>query len=263
MVNVGFPRRRISRDGKPRYTAYYIDAKGNERSAGTFATKREANKAWQDAESKLAEGRVGDPSRGRMRFERYVEDTWLPNHQMEATTRQSYTYSIYKHIMPEFGQMRMIDILPEHVRKWITDLQGNGVNPPTIRYNKIVLSAIFTTALNDQVTFLHPCKGVKTPPVPRKARIIITPEQFDTAYQALPDADSQLLIETDIESGLRWGELTELRAKDFDFRSRVVTVSRAVVQVNPKFHPQGERFLVKEYPKRQRVPPVQAQRPDH
>jgi integrase len=249
VVNVGFPRRRISRDGKPRYTAYYIDAKGNERSAGTFATKREANKAWQDAESKLAEGRVGDPSRGRMRFERYVEDTWLPNHQMEATTRQSYTYSIYKHIMPEFGQMRMIDILPEHVRKWITDLQGNGVNPPTIRYNKIVLSAIFTTALNDQVTFLHPCKGVKTPPVPRKARIIITPEQFDTAYQALPDADSQLLIESAIESGLRWGELTELRVKDLDFRSRIVTVSRAVVQVNPKFHPQGERFLVKEYPK--------------
>jgi integrase len=249
VVNVGFPRRRIGRDGKPRYTAYYIDAKGHERSAGTFATKREANKAWQEAESRLAEGRVGDPSRGRMKFKRYVEDTWLPNHQMEATTRQSYTYSIYKHIMPEFGQMRMIDILPEHVRKWITDLQGNGVNPPTIRYNKIILSAIFTTALNDQVTFLHPCKGVKAPPVPRKARTIITPEQFDAVYQALPDADSQLLVETDIESGLRWGELTELRVKDFDFRSRVVTVSRAVVQVNPKFHPQGERFLVKEYPK--------------
>jgi hypothetical protein len=31
-----------------------------------------------------------------------------------------------------------------------------------------VLSAIFTTALNDQVTFLHPCKGVKTPPLAKK-----------------------------------------------------------------------------------------------
>jgi len=28
-----------------------------------------------------------------------------------------------------------------------------------------------------------------------------------------------------------------------------VTVSRTVVQINPKFHPQGKRFLVKEYPK--------------
>jgi len=80
-----------------------------------------------------------------------------------------------------------------------------------IAENKVILSAIFTTALNDQVTFLHPCKGVKTPPVPVKPRTIITPEQFTAIYEALPDARWRLLVETDIESGLRWGELTELR----------------------------------------------------
>ena len=58
-----------------------------------------------------------------------------------------------------------------------------------------------------------------------------------------------MLIETDIESGLRWGELTELRVADLDSRTRILTVSRAVVQVNPKFHPDGLRFLVKAYPK--------------
>ncbi|MDE3724493.1 hypothetical protein PWG71_24135 [Nocardiopsis sp. N85] len=30
---------------------------------------------------------------------------------MEATTRQSYTYSIRRHVMPEFGPMRMVEIL--------------------------------------------------------------------------------------------------------------------------------------------------------
>jgi hypothetical protein len=44
-----------------------------------------------------------------------------------------------------------------------------------------------------------------------QARTIITPEQFDVLYAALPDAEAQLLVETDIESGLRWGELTEFR----------------------------------------------------
>jgi integrase len=246
---VGFPRKRLDKDGKPRYTAYYVDVRGKERSAGTYATKGEANRAWQEAESKLRAGRIGDPARGRMHFQRYVEETWLPNHEVEPTTRQSYTYSIYRHIMPWFGSMRMIDILPEHVREWITWLKENGVKPPTIKYNKIVLSAIFTTALNDQVTFLHPCKGVKTPPVPRKPRVIITPEQFDKVYDTLPSADVRLLVETNIESGLRWGELSELRVKDLNFYSRVLTVSRAVAEVNPKFHPQGERFFIKDYPK--------------
>jgi integrase len=246
---VGFSRKRIGRDGKPRYTAYYKDIKGRERSANTFSNKKDADRAWQKAEAKIAEGRVGDPTRGRMLFERYVEDTWLPNHVMEPSTREGYTYSIYKHVMPEFGPMRIIDILPEHVRAWITQLANGGVTAATIRHLKTMLSAIFSTAFNDQVIFLHPCKGVKTPPVPRQAFVIITPEQFDTIYDALPDADTQLLIETDIESGLRWGELTELRTKDIDFRTRILTVSRAVVEVNPKFHPEGRRFWIKEYPK--------------
>lgn len=76
-----------------------------------------------------------------------------------------------------------------------------------------------------------------------------SPEQFDDLYHALPDADSKLLVETAIETGLRWGELTELRGRDLKARSRLLTVSRVVVELNPKFHPEGKRFLVKDYPK--------------
>lgn len=246
---MGRSRPRLNCKGKKRYTAYYINVKGQERSAGTYSTKGEADGHWQRAKTDVARGRVGDPARGRMKFQHYVETIWLPNHEVEPKTRQNYTSSIYKHIMPEFGSMRMIDILPEHVREWITNLKVNGVKPPTIKYAKGILSAIFTTALSDQVTFLHPCAGVKTPTVPRKPRVIITPEQFDMAYQALPNDDARLLVETDIESGLRWGELTELRVKDLNFRSRLLTVSRAVVELSPKFHPWGERFWVKDYPK--------------
>jgi integrase len=245
---MGYSRKRIDKDGKRRYTAYYWDLKGRERSAGTFSAKKQAEDAWQDAEAEVRKGRVGDPGRGRQTFKQYVEQTWLPNHQIEVSTREAYTYSIYKHLMPEFGRMRMIDILPEHVRAWIAKLLNEGVTPATVRSNRIILSAIFTTAMDDQVTFLHPCKGVRTPPVPRKPLQIITPEQFDLIYLALPTADYQVLVETAIESGLRWGELIELRATDLD-RTRVLTVSRTVVEVNPKYHPDGRRFLVKDYPK--------------
>lgn len=246
---MGFSRERPGTGGKARYIALYRDIKGCQRSAGTFATERQADKAWQRAEAAIGLGRVADPSRGRQTFRRYVEDTWLPNHVIEVTTRQKYTYSLYRHIMPEFGSMRMIDIMPEHVRAWVSAQTARGTGPATIAANKMILSAIFTTALNDQVTFLHPCKGVKTPPVPVKPRTIITPEQFAQVYAALPDAACRLLAETAIESGLRWGELTELRVHDLEFSSRMLTVSRAVVEVHPQFHPDGGRFLVKEYPK--------------
>ena len=246
---MGWTRERVNSRGRSRYTAYYRDIRGRTQVAGTFPTEKAANKAWQAAEVRVSEGRQGDPRRGRQRFETYVNDEWLPNHVMEATTREGYTGQIRKHITPWFGPMRMNEIMPANVREWITHLQREGESPANIRTLKAILSGIFTTALNDQVTFLHPCKGVKIPTVPKKPFTIITPEQFDNLYTALPNADTRMLIEMSIDSGMRWGELTELRVGDLDLANGIVTVSRAVVQVSPKYHPEGRRFLVKQYPK--------------
>ena len=91
--------------------------------------------------------------------------------------------------------MRMIDILPSHVREWVADRVKAGVSPATIRHNKIVLSAIFTTTLNDQVTLIHPCRGVRTPTVAVKGYRIITPDQFEHIYGAIPDGQLKLLVE--------------------------------------------------------------------
>ncbi len=66
----------------------------------------------------------------------------------------------------------------------------------------MVLDAICTTALNDLVIPLHPGRGIKTPPVPRKPRRIVTAEQFQALHEAIADPVMQLLVETAIESGL-------------------------------------------------------------
>ena len=246
---MGFARKRMGRDGKPRYTAYYLDIRGQERSAGTFSSKKDANDAWKVAEAGVRAGRQGDPGRGRQTFEVYVLDKWLPHHLLEPGVRSNYGGQLRKHLIPFFGPMKMRDILPEHVRQWITYMQDKEASARTIQYCKgSILNAIFTTALEDEVVTIHPSRGVKIPPVPDKPRHIITANQFDLLYQALPDTDAQLLIETAIESGLRWGELTELRVRDLDFATRILTVSRAVVELSPQDHPEGARFLVK-YPK--------------
>lgn len=246
---MGFSKKRVGKDGKARYTAVYIDLQGHERSAGTYGSKKTADKEWQAAEGRQREGRANASVRGRKRFRVYVEETWLPNHVMEASTRESYTYLLGKHLMPYFGELRMIDIMPGTVREWVTWMKDQGATPATTKHAKDVLSAIFSTAFNDHVTMVHPCRGVDTPTVPKRTMRIITPDQFDGIYAALPDADAQLLVETDIETGLRWGELTELRGRDLDCSTRILTVSRAVVELNAKFHPEGGRFLVKPYPK--------------
>jgi len=222
--------------------------RGNRHSAGTFSSRKDADDSWKRAEAKVAEGRAADPRRGRQTFGRYVEEEWFPNHRLEARARENYSYYLNRHILPWFGPMRMIEILPSHVREWVSELDRDGVSPSSVQYCVTILSAIFTTALNE-LTFLHPCRGVKTPPVPKKIRQIVTPEQFDQLHAALPNDEMRLLVEIAIESGLRWGELTELRPKDIDFATDFLTVCRVVIELTAKFDPTGGRFLVKNYPK--------------
>lgn len=246
---MGFVRERPGTNSGVHYQALYDDVKGHRRSAGTFVTEAEAVRAWQRAEDRQADGRSSDTRRTRQRFRRYVEDVWLPHHEMEARTRETYTYYLNKHILPVFGAMRINEIQPADVREWVSDLKAAGASPTVIRQCHTILSAVFTTAFNDQITRLHPCRGVKTPPVPKKLRTIITPDQFDQLYAALPSDTARLMAEVLIESGLRWAELIELRPADLNPRMRMLTVSRVAVELVAKFHPTGGRFLIKDYPK--------------
>jgi integrase len=60
---------------------------------------------------------------------------------------------------------------------------------------------------------------------------------FGALYDAIPTHELQLLVETDIETGLRWGELIELRVRDIDRDTGVITVSRVAGNSPPSSTP--------------------------
>lgn len=242
---MGYCNKKVDRLGQTRYTAMYRCEDGRYRSAGTFDRKKEATDAWQAAEAKVREGRGHHLVRGRINFEDYIKDHWLPNLTVEVRTLENYTYELNAHILEHFSGKQMINIRVIDIRRWLADLKKTGVSAATRKYLKTLLSSIFACALRDEVVPTNPCLLVSTEKVPKKALRIITPEQFDQFFSALVGDISKLLVEVAIETGMRWGELTELRVKDFDLSRCLLTVARAVVQVNRKFHPEGGRFLVK------------------
>lgn len=248
---MGWVKPRKGRSGRTTYTAVYLDLQGRERSAGTFRTEKQAVRAWHKAEDDMRSGKVADPALGRQTLRHYVERAWLQHHVVEESTRESYVYTLNRYILPELGDERMGTLLPARVREWVTVLQHPPyeAKPPTIQKAKVVLDAILTTAFNDGIAPLHAGRGVKTPPVAIKPRRIVTAKQFERIYKALPDEAMKLLVETEIESGLRWGELTELRPKDIDFDTGILTVARVVIHLKAADRPVNERFVVKHYPK--------------
>ena len=65
-----------NRAAGPRYTAMYRDSSGRQRSAGTFTSRREADKAGRQAENELEQGTWVDPVSGKTTFASYVEKVW-------------------------------------------------------------------------------------------------------------------------------------------------------------------------------------------
>jgi integrase len=248
---MGYVITKVGKNGQQRHTGMYRDITGTPRSAGTHDSAdvalRKANAAEDDAKA----GRGGNPKRSRVTLRAYIENDWLVHHVIEDTTREGYVYLLKRYIYPEIGDLRLRDVQPERVRAWITRLSTvHDANPPTVRNVKVVFDAVMTTAVNDQIIPIHPGRGIRTPPVARKPRRIITAEHYQRLHTSLTgEPTMQLLVETDIETGLRWGELTELRPRDIDWDSAILTVSRVVIHLRAVSTDGGPQFKVKHYPK--------------
>lgn len=188
-------------------------------------------------------------AKGEILFREYAEQYWLPNHPVEASTREGYRCALYAHLLPFFGHRCLIDIVPTTIKQWLAMLKAAGFSAANRRMLKMVLSAVFTSAVDDDLLAYNPCHRVKTDPVPAKPLAIIAPAQLDCFLGAISDAKSRLLVETAIETGMRWGELTELRGGVFDRRTGVFTLARTVIRLTAKNQEDGQPFLVKDYPK--------------
>ena len=111
---------RVTDDGDTRFVACYRDPEGRQRSAGTYSSRRAAERAAHREEAKVRDGAWHDHSRGQVTFAEYVETVWLPSKQVETSTLAAYRSYLDKHFIPTFGRRPMGKILPSEVQRWVT-----------------------------------------------------------------------------------------------------------------------------------------------
>jgi integrase len=235
-------------DGTRRFMAAYRDPLGRTRSAGSFVSRRDAERAGRRAETRVEDGSWIDRSAGRITFQDYVEKVWWPSRHLEVSTMAGYRANLNRHFLPYFGDIPMADILPSMVQAWVTKAIGEGLSPrSTVKYH-VMLHGVFKRAVRDRVIAYNPCSETELPKVvPRKTRTL-TPEEFHRLLAAIPDRFKPMVL-TEIETGLRWGELIALRPRHIDFLRRTITVEETIVEVSKRISPTGERMIVKPYPK--------------
>ncbi len=111
-----------------------------------------------------------------------------------------------------------------------------------------MLHSIFKRAVRDQLILTNPCEHTELPKQFTKKTRTLTPAEYNQLIDAIPDR-YRLLVETAIETGMRWGELIALRPRHIDFLTKTVTVEETIIEVSRRHSPTGQRYVTKAYPK--------------
>ena len=139
---MAYAKRRVTNDGRVRYTGVYVDPTGRDRSAGTFDSKRVAERAARGAENAIIEGRWIDPTDGKITFRRYVEEQWWPSRHLELHSKAAYRSYLDRHFLPFFGDMPMQAILPSTVQAWVTQAVASGLSPRSVGKYHVMLHSV-------------------------------------------------------------------------------------------------------------------------
>ncbi|MEU7244368.1 tyrosine-type recombinase/integrase [Streptomyces sparsogenes] len=232
-----------------RWTASYLAPDGQEqRSPGTFDTKKDAEVWLSQVEADLTRGDWQDPNAGAVNFEEYAL-RWVKERGLSPTTEELYRRLLRLHILPTFRAWDLDEITPPRVRTWRAErLEATGTT--TVAKSYRLLKAILETAVEDELIRRNPCRIRGAGKESARERPIATVEQVD----ALADAIGprwRLMVYIAAYGPARPEEQAELRRSDVDLDAVGVWVRRAAPElttgrrvVGETKSEAGKRFIV-------------------
>lgn len=222
------------------WQARYRDPAGQQR-AKTFPKKAEAEAFLDTTRSRVRDHTYLDPTRSGITLGDWYAK-WVNAHRGAATTRQRDLVSWKVHVEPAFGGWKIAEIGHMDVDTWVAR-KGVGVHAVIKSFQ--LLDRLMAAALRDRRIPFNPCDGVKLPKATPKHPDDMRPptyEQLSLVRAFIPEHYRPLLVVAE-ESGLRWGELVDLRLQHVDFAAGTIAVREVIVELD------GGKLLRKEQPK--------------
>jgi integrase len=143
---------------------------------------------------------------------------------VSPSTLKRYQAYLANSILPALGPIPLERINSGHIQRWLLTLEGSS--PKTIRNYHAFLAAMLGYAKSEGHISSNPCALTRLPDATTPAFVALTPSEFWTIYDFIPDAYKTLVL-TLVSTGMRWGEASALQGRDLDAAGNTITVSRA------------------------------------
>jgi integrase len=152
--------------------------------------------------------------------------------RLKASSVERYVSAIDRYMRPRFGARPLDRIEARDLRAMVTDLEGEGLAPATVRHALKVARGLFELARANELRADNPARGVSAS-VSRKRPPEVEPLERDelaallTKVTATMDPDDALRVLILARTGMRPGEVAALRVGDVDLRKGFAVVRRS------------------------------------
>lgn len=224
----------VSAGFKPDGSRQYI------RKTITAKSDREAGKKLALFMAEVENSKITADS--NMKFRDFVK-LWDKNHagiNLEVRTYKRYIDMLNANILPEIGDMRLIDIKPVTLLNFYSKLAGDGArkdghkggySPKTIQHIHRLISSIYNKAAEWQIIGINPAAHIKPPKAVNKEIDFYSADEVRTLIKALEDEPIRPRTMTllAVYTGMRRSEILALKWEDIDFDEKTISINKASV----------------------------------
>ena len=207
---------------------------------GGFATRKEAYTAGAAAYTDYRHGNIGITSETILLGD-YL-DAWLESvcHlNVRETTFGLYQNMIRLHIRPQLGSIKVQDLTPSMLDRWLRALAGEGLSYKSLQLILAVLrNALGYAVYPGQLIASNPATYIDIPRTAPKhlvQRDIIKPAEVQALLEKFPMGHAaHIPILLLYHTGMRIGEVMGLCWQDIDFKARQITVRMQIRYITEK-----------------------------
>ena len=169
-------------------------------------------------------------------------DTWIAGKESEdlaAQTLRNYREMLARYVLPGIGDIRLLTLRADHIRKLYSDLKARGLSGTTRLTAHRSLRAMLNTAAADGSIRRNPIKSVKAPQDDTLEKDALDPDQVVDFLAALDGSTVHGPVVVMLAAGLRRQELLALRweSVDLDVGTIAVAVKGAEVEAQQEARP--------------------------
>lgn len=160
-------------------------------------------------------------------------------HTIRITTQIEYENRIYKHIIPEIGNIPLKQLTQSDLqqfyakekssgRKIRTDIYGTGLSDRVIRAIHANCRSALERAVQDGLIKTNPAISCKLPPKKTCEMKVLTPNEIIRFLNRAKEENYYELFLLELGTGMRRGEILALKWSDLNFKTGELRIERQV-----------------------------------